>query len=397
MVELPYNQLKEIFKDIPRPFAFIDLDILNENILLTSSRSGNKKIRIATKSIRSLEVLHYLKEKLSLQFTGLMTFHLEEALFLLNNGFDHCLMGYPQKVSIKQAELIKDLASKNKSLVLMIDSIDHLVYLEKIGKDRDVVFEVCVDIDLSLRLPKLNFGVYRSPLNQLKQFRVIFDFIKNSTNLKCVGIMGYEAQVAGLQDLNHKGKVYDLMIQGLKRVSLIKINKLRKEVVSLAENYFNLEFVNGGGSGSISQSSQDKSLTEVAIGSGYYCPHLFDEYNEKFKPSCGFAIEVERRPREDYITCHGGGYIASGALDINKMPKVFSPKGLICEPNEMFGEVQTPFKNKGEIKLEIGDPVFLRHAKSGELLERFNEIHILEKNKITKKWKSYRGEGLCFL
>lgn len=394
MFDLSYDQQKALVKDIPRPFCFLDLDRLDKNIELAKSRSESKLIRVACKSVRSVDVLKYIQKGLGEQFCGLMTFTVNESLELLSEGFDHCLMGYPQRINESQAERIKELSQSNKKLVLMIDSPEHVHALNEWGKKIGHTFEVCVDIDLSLQLPALNFGVYRSPLRSIEQARILQAEFAKSSFLKCVGVMGYEAQVAGVQDVSGKGKVFDLIVGRLKKLSEGKILKYRAQI---AELFGPLEFVNGGGTGSLSFTTRDDSVTEVTIGSGFYTSHLFDGYFQTFNPSCGYAIEVCRKPRENYITCHGGGYIASGALDINKIPKVFSPKGLEMDSNEMFGEVQTPFKNTGDEKLEIGDPIFVRHSKAGELMERFRNINIIKAGKIIDTWKTYRGEGKCYL
>jgi len=395
--DLSYIQLKSIFQDVPTPFSYLFLDSLDHNIQTALSRSQKLNIRLATKSIRSIKVLEYLQEHLGDRFCGLMTYHLDESLYLLKVGFDHCLMGYPQKLTISEAKEIKVLSEQNKKLVQMIDSVEHINDLEQIGEKLKHVFEVCVDIDLSLKLPGLNFGVYRSPLNNLEKCQQIFDRLKDSKWIKCVGMMGYEAQLAGVADYSVKNKIFDLIVQKLKRTSMPKCFHYRQEAVRLAKEYFSLEFVNGGGTGSLSATATDSSVTEVTIGSGFYCPHLFDRYEERFLPSCGYAVGISRKPAAGMITCHGGGYVASGAFGVDKIPQVFSPKQLDFIDNEMFGEVQTPFQYSGDENFEIGDPIFLRHAKAGELLERFNQLLIVRDNQMIDQWNTYRGDGLCFL
>lgn len=397
MFDLKYSDQKKITKDLKKPFCFLDKDNLRQNITSAIKRSGHKKIRIATKSIRSLEVLEFIRQELGDKYIGLMTFHVKESLDLLKSGFNHCLMGYPQKILKDEAKLIKELAGSNKKLVLMIDSIDQCRLLQKMGSDIDHRFEVCIDIDMSLKLPRLNFGVFRSPILDVSVAEDLISYVEKAENLKCTGLMGYEAQIAGIPDYNGKGKIFDLIISKLKKTSEKRILKVRKEFLDRVKEKFQLEFFNGGGTGSIEFTASDRSVTEVTVGSGFYCPHLFDLYQKPFKPSLGYAIEVDRIPNKNYITCHGGGYIASGAIDMNKAPQIFSPKNLKINSNEMFGEVQTPLEHDGSIDIQIGDPIFLRHAKAGELLERFTNIYIIENHKVVDRWKSYRGEGKCYL
>ncbi|MDB0600900.1 hypothetical protein PL373_07040 [Tenacibaculum maritimum] len=211
--------------------------------------------------------------------------------------------------------------------------------------------------------------------------------------------MGYEAQIAGLGD-NVKGDtIKNLMIKILKNCSISKIRKRRTAAINLIKkNGFDLRFINGGGTGSIKETLEEKEITEVTIGSGFYNPHLFDNYRDfQLNPSAGFAIQIVRNPKENYYTCHGGGYIASGSIDKLKAPKIDLLEGARFVANEGCGEVQTPIVYKGKEHLKIGDPVFLRHAKAGELCERFNEICRIRNHKIIDKVTTYRGDGFAFL
>ena len=279
----------------------------------------------------------------------------------------------------------------------MVDSESQIRKINDLGKKLGHVFKVCVDIDLSLTLPGLNFGVFRSPLKNVELNKKIFEIIRECDNVNCVGVMGYEAQIAGVGDSLGKGKIFDFIVGILKKMSKGRIYKYREEVVELASSMFDLEFVNGGGTGSMEMTAEDRAVTEITVGSAFYCPHLFDRYDEPFEPSAGYAVQVCRIPNDSMVTCHGGGYVASGACGTDKVPAVFLPKDLDFDKNEMFGEVQTPLHKKTDLKLNIGDPVFLRHAKAGELMERFNHILVFDGDVVTDRWKTYRGEGYCYL
>jgi D-serine deaminase-like pyridoxal phosphate-dependent protein len=159
-----------------------------------------------------------------------------------------------------------------------------------------------------------------------------------------------------------------------------------------------LDLVNAGGTGSIESSMKETWVTEITVGSGFYSPALFDYYEHfKHQPAVGFAVQIVRQPKENYFTCLGGGYIASGTVGIDKQPKPYLPDGIKLTDNEGTGEVQTPFKYKGSEKINIGDAILFRHSKAGELCERFNELHLISNGKITNIIPTYRGQGKCFL
>ena len=62
-----YITYKEAIATLPSPLLFLDLESLDKNIEWVAQNSGNKKIRIATKSIRSIELLKRIHEKNSLK------------------------------------------------------------------------------------------------------------------------------------------------------------------------------------------------------------------------------------------------------------------------------------------------------------------------------------------
>jgi D-serine deaminase-like pyridoxal phosphate-dependent protein len=59
--------------------------------------------------------------------------------------------------------------------------------------------------------------------------------------------------------------------------------------------------------------------------------------------------------------------------------------------------VQTPLLGSAADDLLIGDKVWFRHAKAGELCERFAELQLIEGERVTAAVPTYRGEGKTFL
>jgi D-serine deaminase-like pyridoxal phosphate-dependent protein len=160
--------------------------------------------------------------------------------------------------------------------------------------------------------------------------------------------------------------------------------------------------VDGGGTGTLDANAREPALTEIAVGSGFLASHLFDDYRGlALTPAAFFALPVARKPAPDLVTCHGGGWVASGAPGLDRLPRPVYPAGLSLLGMEGAGEVQTPLKVGGtrahRVTLEIGDPVFFRHAKAGELAEHVNEYLLVRGDKIVDRVHTYRGMGRCFL
>jgi D-serine deaminase-like pyridoxal phosphate-dependent protein len=155
---------------------------------------------------------------------------------------------------------------------------------------------------------------------------------------------------------------------------------------------------NGGGTGSLAACAREAALTEVTAGSGFLDSHLFDGYRGlRLEAAAFFAVPVVRRPAPDLVTCHGAGYVASGGAGRDRLPVPALPPGLRLLPLEGAGEVQTPVRTPPDTPLTLGDPVFFRHAKAGELAEHFAEYLLVRGDRLEGRAPTYRGLGKCFL
>jgi D-serine deaminase-like pyridoxal phosphate-dependent protein len=393
----PYEYYKSIFKGKDLPLAYIDLDLLDINIQAIAARAGKLPVRIASKSIRCMWVLNYILKNNPI-YQGIMCFTGKEALALSEQGFDDLLMGYPI-VSEQDIRGICRATAAGKKIILMVDCIEHFELIEKIAASEKVSQPVCIDIDMSSDFPGVHFGVYRSPLTSVQKFKTLVDQIDRFKHVKLEGIMGYEAQIAGVGDNSPYMGIKNTAIRWMKKKSIKELSNRRKECYDyLISKGYPLKLVNGGGTGSIESTKLESWVTEVTVGSGFYSPTLFDYYeNFKHLPAAGFALEIVRSPKPGMYTALGGGYIASGSVGPEKQPHPFLPAGIHLTANEGAGEVQTPFTNTGNVNLGIGDVVLFRHSKAGELCERFNQLHLVRKGTIAEIVPTYRGQGFCFL
>ncbi|BDS13145.1 amino acid deaminase/aldolase [Aureispira anguillae] len=397
MEERTYSYYKAVFEGEEKPFAYIDLDFFDQNIKDILERAKDKKIRIASKSIRCVSLMRRILEY-SPQYQGIMCYSALEAVWLSELGFDDLLVAYPT-FHPKHIEQVGQAVKKGKKIYLMTDKIEHLKQINQVGAQLKVKIPICMDVDMSSTFPGIYFGVYRSSLNTIEAVEQYLDHLSDFPFVDLRGIMGYEAQIAGVGNNVEGQGVKNTVIRMLQKRSIREIRTRRTAIVELTkERVGALDFVNGGGTGSIEITRREELVTEIAAGSGFYMPTLFDSY-EHFRhlPSAGYAIEIVRQPKAHVYTCLGGGYVASGPLNINKLPQPYLPKGCELYPNEMAGEVQTPIYYKGNLSLKLGDPIFFRHSKAGELCERFNELLLVQDGKIIEKTTTYRGDGQCFL
>ncbi|MEF2290814.1 amino acid deaminase/aldolase [Virgibacillus dokdonensis] len=380
-----------------QPRLVLHLDQFDHNCNAIARQANDKTIRIATKSIRSIPVLKRILASSNV-FQGLMCYNAQEALFLHNKGFDNILIGYPSV----DREALKQIAEVNKNgahIICMVDHLQQVDMVQQIAKQEKGFIPLCLDIDMSTRYGgKLHFGVRRSPLHKLSDVLAIADYIKKQSHLRLIGAMGYEAQIAGVQDNLPHHLVVNKWMQVLKKQSIPSVKKRRGELVAaLKARGFSLLLVNGGGTGSLSTTVKEDAVSEVTVGSGFYSPQLFDYYKQPLgtKPAMFFTLPIVRKAAKNIYTCHGGGYIASGKSGDDKMPVPVYPAGSRLISVEGAGEVQTPVFIPKQSK-EIGDIIVFRAAKAGEICERFNDILCISEGKVVGYMPTYRGEGECF-
>ncbi len=380
------------------PSAWLDLDALDKNIALVNAKTASVNLRIATKSIRSLAVLNYIKEKTP-NYIGLMSYSAEESAYLLEHGFDNVLCAYP---TFDKDNIAKTFAytEQGASMVWMVDRIEQWQLLDQLAKQHDTKISVCLDINMSMPLPMLYFGTKRSALMSKKQLKKLLKNANQFTHSQVVGVMGYEAQIAGLPEHIPNKAMLTPAIKALKARSKKQVSKRRGTLVKwLKKMGYELQLVNGGGSGSMEFTCSQPEISEITVGSAYYYPALFSYMDSmtEFTPSAGFVLQVTRQPEKDVVTCHGGGFVASGSVGVDKSPVVHYPNNLQILDDEGFGEVQTPMQaTDGNLTVELGDYVWCRHAKAGELCEHFNQLSVYRDSELTDEWLTYRGDGKAF-
>jgi D-serine deaminase-like pyridoxal phosphate-dependent protein len=385
------------------PFAAVDLDAFHANAADLARRAGGKPIRVASKSVRCRDLL---SEVLTLPgYQGILGYTLPEALWLAECGFDDIVVAYPSTDRAGYAALAADPRAL-AAVAVMIDSTDHLELIEKSvaaaggSLDAGRPLRVCIDIDAAYVTAggRVRIGARRSPLHTPAQVAALAKEVLRRDGFKLVGLMAYEAQIAGVGDAPPGRPLRGAAIRAMQSRSARELAARRAAIVAAVRALTPLEFVNGGGTGSIERTVAEEAVTEVAAGSGLYQPWLFDSYRTfRGRPAALFALPVVRRPGPDAVTALGGGYPASGVAAPDRLPQPYLPPGLSYDPNEGPGEVQTPLLGAVAATLQVGDRVWFRHTKAGELCERFDTLHLIQGDEVVRSVPTYRGEGKTFL
>jgi D-serine deaminase-like pyridoxal phosphate-dependent protein len=393
-----YEELEQIFAGVDAPFAFVDLDAMWSNGREMLARAGGTPIRVASKSVRCRSLLAAILEEPG--FRGLMTFTLPESLWLHSHGFEDLLLAYPSAHRAALAELAQ--LESDRPPIVMVDSVEHLDYIEAaVGAGAGAgaggrPVRVCLELDTGW-WPlggRLKVGVKRSPIRTAQQAQALAREVVARPRFELAAVMGYEAHIAGVGDRPLDKRVQGPLIRAMKRRSAAELAERRASVIAAVREVAPVEIVNGGGTGSIHTTAKEEVITEITAGSGFFAPTLFDRYaGFTLTPAAMFAMPVVRRPSGGVATLLGGGYPASGAAGPDRIPAPYLPRGLRLDRMEGAGEVQTPVIGAAAASLRIGDRVYLRHAKAGELCERFDGLHLVRGREVVDVVPTYRGEG----
>lgn len=329
---------------------------------------------------------------------GQFAFTLPEALWLAEEHSD-VVIGYPtaDRTALKQLAADDRAASR---ITLMVDSVGQLDFIDEVVGSSRPDIRLCIDLDASLELAggRLHLGLYRSPVHTPQHAASLARAIVGRAGFQLVGVMSYEGQIAGLGDNQPGSPLKRLAVRAMQRLSARELADRRAAAIAAVETVAPLEFVNGGGTGSIEQTSSEHVITEIGAGSGLYGPGLFDHYRRfRPRPSAYYVMSVVRRPTSKIATVLGGGWVASGPPGTDRLPTLSWPEGLRMNPLEGAGEVQTPVLGAAAQGLQFGDHVWFRHAKAGELCERVNVLHLVAGSQIVEQVPTYRGEGHAFL
>ncbi|MGH8823998.1 MAG: amino acid deaminase/aldolase [Jiangellaceae bacterium] len=393
------HRLDTATKGYEPPLAVVEMDAWDANAADLVRRAAGVPIRVATKSVRCRDLLRDVLARDG--FSGVLALTLSEALWLVSTDVvDDALVGYPTADRTALHRLTHDERLSSR-VTIMVDDPAQLDLVDAVSPpNRRATVRVCLELDCSWQPfgGRVRIGARRSPLHSPAALARLARTVVDRPGYRLVGVMAYEAQVAGVQDVPGGRRIYGWAVRRMKRWSMRELRQRRAAAVAAVRDVADLEFVNAGGTGSVHLSAAEDAVTEVAAGSGLLSPRLFDGYTSfDAHPAAFFAMPVVRRPGPGVVTVLGGGYVASGAAGADRLPAPWLPEGLLLDEEEGAGEAQTPLLGAAADTLAIGDRVWFRHAKAGELAEHFEFLHLVRGERHVGTATTYRGEGKSFL
>ena len=270
-----YERFERATEGIEAPFALVDLDAMWSNSDDMLRRSAGKPIRVASKSVRSRPLLERILAR-DAGYRGLLTYTLPESLWLAREGFEDLVVGYPtvDRTAIDELARLTD-THPGSAPVLMVDSTEHLDLIEAAAGGGDAPIRLALELDVGY-WPlggRLKIGPKRSPIRTPRQAADLAREIGSRPRLRLVGLMAYEGHIAGLGDRPPGETRPGSGDRVLQSRSAHEIRDRRAAVVAAVSDLAQLEFVNGGGTGSLHGTTGEDAVTEAGRRLGLLRPH----------------------------------------------------------------------------------------------------------------------------
>ena len=211
--------------------------------------------------------------------------------------------------------------------------------------------------------------------------------------------MAYEGQISGVGDRPPGRPLRGAAIRFMQRRSAEELAERRAAAVAAIREVAELEIVNGGGTGSLELTAAEerRHRGDSRLRLLRTCPvrplqPLQPHPGGRLRPADRApARPIGSRRRWAAATSPRAAATPAGCRSPG------CPPGLHLDAEEGAGEVQTPLLGAAAEELRVGDRVYMRHAKAGELCERFDSLHLVEGGEIVDVVPTYRGDGKAFL
>ena len=274
-------------------------------------------------------------------------------------------------------------------MTVTIDSVEHVRWLRDTLGPEVAGLGVALDCDASLRVGRVHLGVRRSPTRTPEQALAVVRAALG-VGLDVRGVMFYDAQVAGLPDAGPHVRV-------LKRRSVRELARAARR---------------RGGRGA----QRDRPAVRQRRGHGQPAPvRGATRSSPSWPPGPGSTRRRSstatttspsaRRWRSRCRWC-GGRHRATSRPSAAATCRAVSRGGRGCRRRCVVAcrwcAPRRPVRCRRRCTatdadgLRVGDRVWLRGAKAGELLERFDVVHLVSGGELVGTVPSYRGEGRNF-
>ena len=213
------------------PVVTLGLEALAHNAQDVLRRAKDKPVRVASKSIRVRGVLDAV---LALPgYQGVLAYTLAEAIWL-SETIDDIVIAYPSTDRAALAALAADERAASR-IAVMIDSVDQLELIDSVAPpSARTPIRVCLDFDASWNTKLLgSIGALRSPVHEPAALRRLAERVLQRRGFDLVGIMSYEAQIAGVGDEPVGRPANGMLMRTIQKQSAAELADRRAEALSL--------------------------------------------------------------------------------------------------------------------------------------------------------------------
>tara|TARA_Y100000814_G_scaffold134675_1_gene97594 strand:- start:1034 stop:2161 length:1128 start_codon:yes stop_codon:yes gene_type:complete len=365
------------------PSLLIDKSVLLKNIKTMSDYTIKNKINLRPHA-KSHKISEIAKMQIKHGAIGICVATLYEAEVMSKNNIENILITTPITNLNSENKLCK-LIKSSKNIMLIIDSIYGLKFLEKIAIKIKKKINILVDCDI------MGIGtnkIRRTGAKSIKEIVNLASLININEHLNYMGITAYAGDVQHINNYNERKIETTIRHNYLNKV----INKLKKENLSP-------QIISGGGTGSYDIDTKSKLFTELQTGSYIFNDVEYDNVNtyksntNPFKSGLFIASSIISII-DDY------NYIVDAGLKAFSTDSKYLPKPMGSLPKnskytfmgDEHGKITLP--RESNKKLNYGEIIIIQPSHCDPTVNLYDKCYLIEKDKISKYWfVDARGYG----
>ena len=365
------------------PSLLIDKSVLLKNIKTMSDYTIKNKINLRPHA-KSHKISEIAKMQIKHGAIGICVATLYEAEVMSKNNIENILITTPITNLNSENKLCK-LIKSSKNIMLIIDSIYGLKFLEKIAIKIKKRINILVDCDI------MGIGtnkIRRTGAKSIKEIVNLASLININEHLNYMGITAYAGDVQHINNYNERKIETTIRHNYLNKI----INKLKKENLSP-------QIISGGGTGSYDIDTKSKLFTELQTGSYIFNDVEYDNVNtyksntNPFKSGLFIASSIISII-DDY------NYIVDAGLKAFSTDSKYLPKPMGSLPKnskytfmgDEHGKITLP--RESNKKLNYGEIIIIQPSHCDPTVNLYDKCYLIEKDKISKYWfVDARGYG----
>ena len=365
------------------PSLLIDKSVLLKNIKTMSDYTIKNKINLRPHA-KSHKISEIAKMQIKHGAIGICVATLYEAEVMSKNNIENILITTPITNLNSENKLCK-LIQSSKNIMLIIDSIYGLKFLEKIAIKIKKKINILVDCDI---MGVGTNNIRRTGAKSIKEIVNLASLININEHLNYMGITAYAGDVQHINYYNERKIETTIRHNYLNKI----INKLKKENLSP-------QIISGGGTGSYDIDTKSKLFTELQTGSYIFNDVEYDNVNtyksntNPFKSGLFIASSIISII-DDY------NYIVDAGLKAFSTDSKYLPKPMGSLPKnskytfmgDEHGKITLP--RESNKKLNYGEIIIIQPSHCDPTVNLYDKCYLIEKDKISKYWfVDARGYG----